>query len=84
MRVYMLIWARLQLRSKVPPLVWIKIVRRLDVVEIFYLLDDNKTYVMTRNAPLQDNNPVMVGLMAACPDGNGFEAKFESFSLTPS
>jgi len=36
---------------------------------------------MTRNAPLQDNSPVMVGLMAASPDGNGFEAKFERFSV---
>jgi regulation of enolase protein 1 (concanavalin A-like superfamily) len=30
---------------------------------------------------LQDNTPVMIGLMAACPDGNGFEAKFENFSV---
>ncbi len=36
---------------------------------------------MTRNAPLQDNKPVMVGLMAASPDGKGFEAKFENFSV---
>ncbi len=36
---------------------------------------------MTRNAPLKDNAPVMVGLMAACPDGNGFEARFENFSV---
>ena len=36
---------------------------------------------MTRNAPLQDNHPVMVGLMAASPDGKGFEAKFEHFKV---
>lgn len=66
--------------DKVPPFIWIKIVRRLDAVEIFYSLDD-KTYIMTRNAPLEDNAPVMVGLMAACPDGDGFEAKFENFSV---
>jgi regulation of enolase protein 1 (concanavalin A-like superfamily) len=66
--------------DKVPAFIWIKIVRRLDAVEIFYSLDD-KIYVMTRNAPLLDNAPVMVGLMAASPDGNGFEAKFESFSV---
>jgi regulation of enolase protein 1 (concanavalin A-like superfamily) len=64
----------------VPPFIWIKVVRRLDALEIFYSLDD-KTYVMTRNAPLKDNAPVQVGLMAACPDGNGFEAKFEHFSV---
>jgi len=66
--------------DKVPPFIWIKVVRRLDALEIFYSLDD-KTYIMTRNAPLKDNAPVMVGLMAACPDGNGFEAKFEHFSV---
>lgn len=66
--------------DRVPPFIWIKVVRRLDAVEIFYSFDD-KNYIMTRNAPLQDNTPVMVGLMAASPDGNGFEAKFENFSV---
>ena len=66
--------------DKIPPFVWIKVVRRLDAVEVFYSYDD-KTYIMTRNAPLEDNKPVMVGLMAASPDGNGFEAKFENFTV---
>lgn len=67
--------------DKTPPYIWIKAVRKLDAVEIFYSYDD-KTYIMTRNAPLQDNTPVMVGFMAASPDGNGFEAKFENFTVT--
>lgn len=66
--------------EKVPPFIWIKAVRRLDAVEIFYSFDD-VNYVMTRNCPLQDNHPVMVGLMAASPDGQGFEAKFENFTV---
>ncbi|MCK7555754.1 DUF1349 domain-containing protein [Chitinophaga sedimenti] len=66
--------------DKAIPFVWIKAVRRLDAVEIFYSFDD-KTYTMMRNAHLQDNTPVMVGLMAACPDGAGFNAKFEQFSV---
>ena len=66
--------------EKVPPFIWIKAVRRLDAVEIFYSFDD-KNYIMTRNAPLQDNAPVMIGLMAASPDGKGFEAKFENFTV---
>lgn len=66
--------------DKAPPFIWIKVVRRLDAVEIFYSHDD-KHYIMTRNAPLQDNMPVMVGLMAASPDGQGFEATFENFSV---
>ena len=61
--------------DKTPDFVWIKAVRRLDAVEIFYSYDD-KTYTMMRNAHLQDNTPVTVGLMAASPDGNGFDAKF--------
>ena len=66
--------------DKIPDFVWIKAVRRLDAVEIFYSYDD-KTYTMMRNAHLQDNTPVMVGLMAASPDGNGFDAKFEYFEV---
>lgn len=72
-------WSVLPL-DKAPSSVWIKAVRRLDAVEVFYSLDD-KNYIMTRNAPLQDNIPVMVGLMAASPDGNGFEARFENFTV---
>lgn len=72
-------WSVITLDKPVP-FVWIKAVRRLDAVEIFYSFDD-KEYVMMRNAWLQDNHPVMVGLMGACPDGNGFIAKFENFSV---
>jgi len=67
--------------DKTPKFLWIKAVRKLDAVEIFYSYDDEQ-YQMLRNAPLQDNKPVMVGLMAASPDGNGFNAKFESFKIT--
>jgi len=66
--------------DKVPEFVWIKAVRRLDAVEIFYSFDD-KIYTMMRNAYLQDNRPVMVGFMAASPDGKGFNAKFEGFAV---
>ena len=67
--------------DKTPAYLWIKAVRRLDAVEIFYSYDD-KQYHLLRNAPLQDNRPVMVGLMAASPDGNGFNAKFDNFKVT--
>lgn len=60
--------------------VWLKAVRRLDAVEIFYSFDD-KEYTMMRNAWLQDNHPVMVGIMGACPDGDGFQARFDHFSI---
>lgn len=72
-------WSIIPLEKPVP-FVWIKAVRRLDAVEIFYSFDD-KEYTMMRNAWLQDNHPVMVGVMGACPDGTGFKAKFENFSI---
>ena len=72
-------WSVIELAEPVD-YVWIKAVRRLDAVEIFYSFDDVK-YTMMRNCWLQDNTPVMVGMMAACPDGNGFKATFENFKI---
>jgi uncharacterized protein len=72
-------WSVIKL-DKTPAFLWIKAVRRLDAVEVFYSYDDQK-YTLMRNAYLQDNTPVMVGLMAACPDGKGFDAKFEYFTV---
>ena len=60
--------------------VWIKAVRRLDAIEVFYSFDD-VTYTLMRNAWMPDNHPIMVGVMAACPDGNGFKARFDNFSI---
>ena len=62
------------------PFIWIKAVRRRDAVEVFYSFDDKK-YTLMRNAWMQDNTPVQVGPMAACPDGEGFEAVFEHFQV---
>lgn len=73
-------WSVIALDKPVP-YIWIKAVRRLDAVEIFYSFDD-KNYTMMRNAWLQDNVPVMVGLMGASPDGDGFKARFEHFKVT--
>lgn len=72
-------WSVIELDEPVS-YVWIKAVRRLDAVEIFYSFDD-KEYTMMRNAWLQDNHPVMVGMMAASPDGGGFKATFEDFTI---
>jgi len=72
-------WSVITLDNPVP-FIWIKAVRRLDAVELFYSFDDTN-YTMIRNAWMQDNVPMRVGLMGACPDGNGFTAKFEHFSV---
>lgn len=72
-------WSVIALEKPVP-FIWIKAVRRLDAVEVFYSFD-NKTYTMMRNAWMQDNTPMMVGVMGACPDGDGFNVKFENFKV---
>lgn len=72
-------WSVIELDKPVE-FVWIKAVRRLDAVEIFYSFDD-KHYTMMRNCWLQDNTPVMVGMMAACPDGKGFKVTFSDFKI---
>ena len=72
-------WSVIKLDKPVP-FVWIKTVRRLDAIEVFYSFDD-KEYTMMRNCWMQDNTPVIVGMMAASPDGEGFKAKFEHFQI---
>ena len=72
-------WSVIALEKPVP-FIWIKAVRRLDAVEVFYSFDD-KTYTMMRNAWMQDNTPMMVGVMGACPDGDGLNVKFENFKV---
>ena len=72
-------WSIITLDRPVP-FVWIKAVRRLDAIEVFYSFDD-VTYTLMRNAWMPDNHPIMVGVMAACPDGNGFKARFDNFSI---
>ncbi len=60
--------------------VWIKAVRRMDAIEIFYSFDD-KEYILMRNAWMEANRPVKVGMMGACPDGDGFKVTFSDFSV---
>ena len=60
--------------------IWIKAVRRKDAIEIFYSFDD-KEYVMMRNAWMEANRPVKIGMMGACPDGDGFNVTFSDFSV---
>ena len=72
-------WSVIEL-DKAPKSLWIKAVRRLDAVEVFFSYDD-KEYKMIRTCYLEDNCPVQVGLMGASPDGDGFEAVFEDFEV---
>ncbi len=72
-------WSVIQLPEQ-PKSVWIKVIRQLDAVEISYSLDGTN-YTMSNLSYLQSNAPVMVGMMAASPDGDGFRAVFEEFSI---
>lgn len=72
-------WSVIALDKPVKEL-WIKAVRRLDAIEIFYSFDD-KEYTLMRNAWMEANRPVKVGMMAACPDGDGFNVTFSDFTV---
>lgn len=66
--------------SEKPEAVWVKIIRRRDAVEIFYSLN-GKDYQMSNTAYFPEHKVVKVGMMGASPDGNGFKAIFENFSI---
>jgi regulation of enolase protein 1 (concanavalin A-like superfamily) len=42
---------------------------------------DGKDYKLSNQVYLAQHKPVMVGMMAASPDGNGFKATFEAFKV---
>ncbi len=73
-------WSVIALDQPVKEL-WIKAVRRMDAVEIFYSFDD-KTYSLMRNCWMEANRPVKIGMFAASPDGDGFKASFSDFKVT--
>lgn len=72
-------WSVIPLEKPVES-IWIKAVRNLDAIEIFYSFDD-KEYVRIRECWMKDRTPMMVGMMAASPDGNGYRVKFENFTV---
>ena len=73
-------WSVIALDKPIKSL-WLKAVRRLDAIEIFYSYDD-KEYHMMRNAWMEANRPVKIGMYAASPDGNGFKATFSNFKVS--
>lgn len=72
-------WSVIELKEPIPFL-WLKAVRRLDAIELYYSFDD-KEYTMMRTLWMQDNCPLIVGPVAACPDGQGFKAVFSHFKV---
>ena len=73
-------WSMVELDQH-PESVWLKVIRKLDALEILYSLN-KKDFTIMRIAYFPDRKPVMVGLVAASPDGEGFNARFEEFNIT--
>lgn len=67
-------------QSHNPESVYLRLTRQYDSVRIDYSFDDF-TYQMLRLAYFPPDVSVQIGLMAAAPDGSGFDVVFEQFSV---
>ena len=63
-----------------PPALWLRVVRKVEAVEIFYSLD-GQAYTLLRIAYLPPAPSMAVGIMCAAPDGHGFEVTFENLRI---
>lgn len=60
--------------------VWLQLVRKADYVEIKYSTD-GKNYETVREGYFPAQVKCAIGIMAAAPEGKGFEAAFEEFRV---
>ncbi len=72
-------WSVIPLQDN-PPSFWLKARKGGDHVEISYSTDGNR-YHLLRLAYFPPSGEVQVGLMAASPDGSGFNVHFEDFRI---
>ena len=63
-----------------PAALWLRLVRTGPAIEISYALDGSN-YTMLRLTYLTEAERVQVGPMCAAPQGPGFPATFEQFSV---
>lgn len=63
-----------------PPTTWFRVVRVGSAIEVYYSTDGTDFH-MIRQAYLTDETTLQVGLMIAAPQGAGFQAVFEDFSV---
>lgn len=63
-----------------PPALWLRVVRKVEAVEIFYSLD-GQSYTLLRIAYLPPAPSMAVGVMCAAPDGHGFDVTFENLRI---
>lgn len=72
-------WSVVPLIDK-PEWVFIKAIRRIDSIEISFSLD-SENFQLASLGYIKDNEPLMVGMMGASPDGNGFNVHFDDFKI---
>ncbi len=72
-------WSILDLDGS-PTFIWLKIIRRINTLYVYYSYND-KEYTMMRTCWMEDNCPLKVGIMAASPEGSGFNAFFENYEV---
>ena len=79
-------WSMQPLGAEVPAAqdVWLRLLRRGNYVECAYALDvagETPAYQVFRLTYFEPGTAVTAGLYAACPDGDGFEARFADVRL---
>ena len=63
-----------------PPVVWLRLLRRNEGVELFFSRD-GAAYARVRIAYFPPGASVMAGMMAAAPEGADFQARFTGWRL---
>lgn len=64
-----------------PEWLWIRVDRIGATIEVSYSRDGTD-WTMFRQATLTDTDTLQVGVLGAAPQGEGFEARFDSFSIS--
>jgi uncharacterized protein len=65
-----------------PPAIRLQVVRHGGTIEVYYALD-GQDFTLMRQTYLSDAAVLWVGPMVAAPTGDGFDAVFEDFTVTP-
>lgn len=74
-------WAVAPLKDN-PLAIYLRVTREAETVQVHYSLDGSD-YTLLRLGYLKPGHPLMVGPMAASPDGQGFAVRFEDFKVSP-
>ncbi|KAG5192818.1 hypothetical protein JKP88DRAFT_183984 [Tribonema minus] len=78
-------WSILAL-NPAPPALWLKVKRAGNAVQVFYATSEptaDGDYTLMRQGYFPTDETVQVGVMACSPKGEGFQARFEDFKVTP-